>query len=916
MHNTAAELAAHRQQINGILAKLQDRLDKHLSSHSSFDQWLAETGLSGQQYRDDYRQGRIDDSDISAALAYRDALDAGKTLAGTTLEAVYRALLIHGLPSANVGQNPSPEAVQREVTAAYRGNEADTDRQLWQAITEKLALAMPPLPAETPKTAVPQDTTPPDPHTSTRLQAGLEFDLFMAELGGCVSFRDFVHALSGVDVLNNVRPQLLRIINSALDLGVAAWRLTETGQASLFTAWRAMLPFDANLFLHQLPDWQEIVTELPEQAPDCISLQLLRLGIPAHRWETYLQRLLTELPGCSQLIARYAGQAKGRSVSLADYLAIRLVLDRLWLNQACHDLWQVEAKISALTTYFHKNLSEFFVRKRLYQGQLPEHLAALAETLISRAGSERQCRSDWQRLADLLYGWELEGGAQPGLNAVTGPGWRLFRLCRLLGFAAQRIRPLQPADLLALLERADSFDANEQSKIWLYALEHHYRHHLFASLQETKQHPLSRPIAQVVFCMDNREESARRNVEMLEPTIETFGTRGFMNATTASQDFAGEAPKRQNSFIYKTLNMNLAASFITINGFAPIALLELLGKSLWPKTRQRLLEKWPKKDKGASPSADPGLTWDADTQAKLAADFLLEIGLTGEFSDWVVLMGHCPPNGQGGRHTQPLCQACNGRNSDRNAEILAAILNQPQIRSLLKRQGIAIPGPTRFIAAGHDHKGQLRWPTFNRQPEPPALEPLQSWLQQALTRSVEHTGHHADCSNHSGHAALIIGRRQITKGLSLERRAFLLSYDPGRDVNGDRLENILLAELPGLIGMNLDYYSASVEKLHHADNSNLHDNPVGFFTLMSGTDGDYRTGFSRQELEAHEAMRLTIVVETEVVLMAAMLRRNADLNKLFVGSWAYLAVIDPKTKAISTYKPDAGCQFWATQHQD
>lgn len=143
-----------------------------------------------------------------------------------------------------------------------------------------------------------------------------------------------------------------------------------------------------------------------------------------------------------------------------------------------------------------------------------------------------------------------------------------------------------------------------------------------------------------------------------------------------------------------------------------------------------------------------------------------------------------------------------------------------------------------------------------------------------------------------------------------------MSYDPGRDVNGDRLENILLAELPGLIGMNLDYYSASVEKLHHADNSNLHDNPVGFFTLMSGTDGDYRTGFLRQELETHEAMRLTIVVETEVVLMAAMLRRNADLNKLFVGNWAYLAVIDPKTKAISTYKPDAGCQFWATQHQD
>ncbi len=928
MQNTAAELAKYRQTITGILAKWQDRLlitadngwDKCLWSHLGFDQWLAETErLSGiqaycseQQYRDYYRQGRIDDSDIGAALTGHDALHAGKPPAAATREAIYRAVLIYGLPLANADQgqvispmqNSLPAAIRREFPAVGSDHKADAARQLWCTIADKLRVKPPPI-AETPE--APLQTEPPCPHELTRGQAGLEFDLFMAGLGESASLRDFVQALSGVDILDNVRPQLLRVINSALDQGVATWRLPETGRADLYNAWRATLPFDANLFLHQLPDWQDIVTELPEQAIDCISLQLLKLGIPVCRWQTYLQRLLMELPGCSQLIAGYAGRQQDRPVSLADYLSIRLVLDRLWLNQTCQDLWQIEAKTSALITYFHKNLSEFFVRKHLYQGQLPEHLATLAETLIIRAGSERQCRSDWQRLADLLYDWRFSANAKPGSDTLAEPSWRLSLLCQHLGFDSQRVGQLKPNDLWAMLKLADDFDAREQGKIWLHALEHHYRQQLLGclqtNLQKTKKHPISRPIAQVVFCMDPREESARHHLEQLGTTIETFGTRGFITNKDVSLDYDGQAQTRPKSFAHRLLQMDLAWSFIAINGYAPIAMLDLLGKSLWPETRQRLLEKWPDKDKRAGHETTPALA--ADTQAGLAAGFLLDIGLTGEFSDWVVLMGHSPPN-EPGEYLRPWCQACNGRNSGHNAERLADILNRPQIRPLLKGYGIDIPEQTRFIAAGHGQDGQLRWLPSHRPPEPPALGQLQSLLQQALTGSEKFTRQRTGFAHHSGHAALIIARRQITEGWSLEQRVFLLSYAPDRDLNGERLEKILLAELPGLIGMNLDYYCASVKHSHHANGCNRYDNPVGFFTLMSGTDSDYRTGFSRQELERHEAMRMTIVVETEAAVMAAMLERNPGLNNLFAGSWAYLAVIDPKNGHISAYKPGAG----------
>jgi len=37
----------------------------------------------------------------------------------------------------------------------------------------------------------------------------------------------------------------------------------------------ATVAYDANPFLHELPDWQQIMSELPEDAVDTIILQLI-----------------------------------------------------------------------------------------------------------------------------------------------------------------------------------------------------------------------------------------------------------------------------------------------------------------------------------------------------------------------------------------------------------------------------------------------------------------------------------------------------------------------------------------------------------------------------------------------------------------------------------------------------------------
>jgi uncharacterized protein YbcC (UPF0753/DUF2309 family) len=587
----------------------------HGFQHLPFDQALAEfealTGigcyLPEAKNRDFYRQGRINDSDLSAAFAQYPNLQTEQIVCALkdkaiTRQDIYRIALLFDLQAVSISQLnwqieelAALEAMQDDVPDSIRQRLTATGdnvvRLLWESILTKLGLEQAALHPEnmldlsleqaeqwlaTESADAKQSEDNISTHQQMRQQAGEALDELLAEVGANISLRGVIQALSGIDILDSVRSQLIRFCASGLDEGVAAWQLPERSRLGLYAAWRETAQYDANPFLHALPDWQQIITELPEQAVDTIILQLSHLEIPQTQWEGYLRRLALEIPGWSGLINWRQHHPNYHAINdaaptLADYLAIRLTLDRLWLNQVCRDNWKIEAKLGSIRSYFRKNLSEFKVRSRLYQGNLPEYLAHLAESLTLHAGSERYDRNDWQRLADLIWTWrccpmadkaelsslsaqtklmafgykaELSGLSAQNLLMSSGhkhatdahaphnSGWRLFRLCQHLGLDSADLQQLDAKDLQAMLAVLDEFTPAERSKVWLIAYEHHYREDFFQAIRANHQRGrwagrTQRPDSQIIFCMDDREEGFRRHLEELNPAIETLGAAGF-----------------------------------------------------------------------------------------------------------------------------------------------------------------------------------------------------------------------------------------------------------------------------------------------------------------------------------------------------------------------------------------------------
>jgi uncharacterized protein YbcC (UPF0753/DUF2309 family) len=457
----------------------------------------------------------------------------------------------------------------------------------------------------------------------------------------------------------------------------------------------------------------------------------------------------------------------------------------------------------------------------------------------------------------------------------------------------------------------------------------------------------SRPALQAAFCIDVRSEVFRRALEAIDPDVRTLGFAGFFGLTASHRRFASDVQElrlpvllnpglttRSGGPVNAAAEMTarfgarakrawgrfkLAAvsSFAFVEATGPIYVGKLLSDALG-------LYGTPVPDDPA-PRPDPAL--DLATRTKAAETVLRAMSLTTGFARLVLLAGH-GANVVNNPHASGLhCGACGGYSGEVNARLLAALLNDPEVRAGLALQGIAVPADTLFAGALHDTTTDRitlyasDHPSVNHVRD---LEQASAWLAAAgkvargeravrLPRATDESAIDARSRDWAetrpewalaGCKAFIAAPRMRTAGKSLEGRAFLHDYDWRQDTGFCVLELIMTAPVVVASWISLQYYGSTVAPDVFGGGNKLLHNVTGGIGVVEGNGGLLRAGLPWQSVHdgdcyAHEPLRLSVCIEAPREAMTDVLERHEGVRALFDNRWMHLFALD-----------EDGCMAW------
>lgn len=978
-----------RQHLAGTRAfrSFQHRHPLHHLQHLPFDKAMQQAEqrygrncfLSLQELRSLHAQGRILESDLIRVLEGEPQLDLGRPIAhidGKSLSQgdIYLASLLHPLPTLRsveliwaITEDKALEAFQADVPLPFRdrllagsdtNSESDAIADLWQASLEVLSLEH--------QIRHPEEYLDLSPELAEQMLANLDAEeesdehrlvmdrlvrksarhdteQLFEQLGERLSLRGLLQQLTGRDLLEDVVPLLVPYLNNFLDQGQASWRNPPEAKASFYQLWRSQIASSLAALAGELPHWQDQLDRLPQDPMDALTHELRQLGLRQSLWLGYLELLVQELPGWS---ARMAGRnPHPNHNALVDFLAVRLILDRLLGERLCHQIWRISANLDNLRWYFLHQGAEFLVRHHLFNKRLPEYLAHQAQLLLKRNNQDPSSNAKlWWQLAHRIHSWQLSRAAERPLGrSVLREGWRLFRLCQHLGLSGKRLRGLGEAAALHIIECLEHIDTPYKAWLWQRAYELHYRNLLFNALRQNwsyRKAPAPNPMsptktAQLITSMDNRLEGLRRHLEEVNPQIETLG----LAPLTAIHGHACSPPSTKTplkQWRYQAAhNQPLAALALSTLG-APLALLDLGLRFWWPRAHHGLL--------GGSDSTDvrQAAELDRDIQEQdmlaLAEAFLRSLGLTQDFAPLVVILGQTASS-QNNAFRATYQGLMLGLDETR-ARNLALLCNRPEIRTALAKTGISIPETSWFLALSHDSSSQaMVWHDLELLPKAlqPAFAQLQKDIKKAQGRQAQESGRRLKGAfqsldlkasiqqlrvrsldfnqpepefGHAGIAAAIIGRRQLTKGLFLDRRACLISYNPEQDPEGRWLEQLLLDSIQPLIDLSLSHYLARMDGYGWGAGSRVLHSIKGLMDIGSGAEPDLVTGLETQMVAKHEPMRLQLILDTSSQTFSLIRQRQPALSGLINRGWLHTSLFDAAKGMVFTLDTTAPGTAW------
>jgi uncharacterized protein YbcC (UPF0753/DUF2309 family) len=470
---------------------------------------------------------------------------------------------------------------------------------------------------------------------------------------------------------------------------------------------------------------------------------------------------------------------------------------------------------------------------------------------------------------------------------------------------------------------------------------------------------------QAIFCIDEREYSLRMYTEQVDNTCETFGAPGFFGVAfyfrPAHAKFYDKlapaiaspthlireievdhlhTPGHEIMYTKKSHTLLRGYLFSYLLGIP--ALTKLIANLFFPSMGPAVADSF--SHMNAEADLTVHYTGKRDRKlglqigfkyvemANLVETLLRNMGFTKDFAPIVYIVGHGSSSANNPHHGAHDCGACSGRPGQVNARVFAAMANFKEVRKILASRKLIIPESTQFLGCSHDtasdeirffdekilspnnlllHQKNVK--TFESALDLNAKERSRRFVSintagninkvraDIKKRSVSYFEPRPELG-HGTNALCVVGSRDLTKQLFLDRRAFLQSYDYRQDLDGKLLLNVItpLAVVCG--GINLEYYFSRMDNYMLGAGTKLPHNVMGLIGVANSSDGDLRTGLPLQMIEVHDPIRLLMIVEHYPEVVYKVISSNPDLYKWFINEWIHLVVIHPEEKTLYRFE--------------
>ncbi|NVJ60520.1 MAG: DUF2309 domain-containing protein [Gammaproteobacteria bacterium] len=647
----------------------------------------------------------------------------------------------------------------------------------------------------------------------------------------------------------------------------------------LYTEWREVIKHDRGIeIIMSHSGLLNEVQQLPDDPSELILLALTEMDIPNQVTQAYCHSLLLHVNGWASWIAYCEWQAnlKGESLSqMTEILAIRLAWELILFRH-------YKNKFSN----FKKMHFAFCDQLKNYKQLFNQHLKAIEPAVICQSAVELHYQSNLNQ--------QLKNSFQSFNKSIS----------------------------------AGDSSVNTESSI------------------STKASEMSTPTLQAVFCIDVRSEVIRRALEAQSQAIETFGFAGFFGLPIEYRPVGSqfsrpqlpgllpakitvrEKPKHivkddkkiafkfEKSARFKNWSQGDASAFSMVEALGFYKAWDLVKKTFIghhyfnPLNITRPHQQWELFQNGEQVSIKQ--------QAELAKNILGAMGIS-HFADTVLLVGHGSQT-QNNPHACGLdCGACGGQNGSINVQVLAQILNHPEVQSILATEGLDLASVTFLPALHNTTKDSIEIIS-----DADVDNEIKSWLeaaqQQAQQERAQNIGIEANIAAKqrskafeertrdwsqirpewglANNASFIVAPRDLTKNIDLSGRTFLHDYYWKKDTDFKVLELILTAPMLVTNWINMQYNASVTDNRHYGSgNKVLHNVVGGHIGVFEGNGGDLRIGLPMQSLHdgkqwMHRPLRLSVYVQAPLDAISAIIDQHQVVQDLVYNQWLFLFALD------------------------